>query len=227
MMPDTILDDVNALLLKEKGDRRILEQIKRAAEHNEAISIYERNYVAKLKGEYLEKRPESRPRPVSSTLTQPSEAPRPATKPAYALLHEPKRRKNSGRTKIIAGASGAAVLIAILAIGASMSGIEPGGAGPATPVSGDLVSIDAGSYALGDIISISGRSDSSLGGQVALSIENPDSDLVWTENVSMKSDGAFSTLAIAGGTGWDDSGTYTLVLEHGDQTENLEFTFRG
>lgn len=226
-MPDTILDDVNALLLREKGDRRILEQIKRAAEHNEVISIYERNYVAKLRGEYLEKRPESRPRPAPRTLAQPSEAPGPATKPAYAMLHEPQRRKNPKRKKIIAGAGGAAALIAILAIGASMSGIGSGGTGPVTSVSGDLVSIDAGSYALGDIISISGKSDSSMGIQAVLSIENPDSDLVWTENVVLKSDGAFSTLAIAGGPGWDDSGTYTLVLEHGDETESLAFTFQG
>jgi len=226
-MPDTILDDVNALLLKEKGDRRILEQIKRAAEHSEVISIYERNYVAKLKGEYLEKRPGPRARPAPRTLTQASGAGMPAAKPAYALLHEPQRRKKPGRKKIIAGAGGAAALVAILAIGASVSGIGLGGSGAGTPVSGDLVSLDDGSYALGDIISISGRSDPSLGGLVVLSVENPDSDLVWTENVSLKPDGAFSTLAIAGGAGWDDPGTYTLVLEHGDETESLEFTFRG
>jgi len=226
-MPDTILDDVNALLLKEKGDRRILEQIKRAAEHNEVISIYERNYVAKLRGEYLEKRPESRPRPVPRTVTQASEAHRPAAKPAYALLREPQRRKNPGRKKIIAGAGGAAALVAILAIGASMSGTDLGGSVTGTPLSGDLVSLDDGSYALGDIISISGKSDPSLGSLAALSIENSDGDLVWTENVDLKSDGAFSTLAIAGGAGWDDSGTYTLALEHGDETESLELTFRG
>ena len=36
-MPDTILDDVQALLDKEVGDKRILEQILRAAQNNEVI----------------------------------------------------------------------------------------------------------------------------------------------------------------------------------------------
>ena len=47
-MPDDLLDNVKELLNKELGDKKILEQIRRAAENNEAISNYERNYVAKL-----------------------------------------------------------------------------------------------------------------------------------------------------------------------------------
>ena len=47
-MPDTILDDVKALLDKEFGDKRILEQIQRAAQNDEVISNFERNYVRKL-----------------------------------------------------------------------------------------------------------------------------------------------------------------------------------
>jgi hypothetical protein len=47
-MPEDILDNVKELLNKELGDKKVLEQIKRAAENNEAISNYERNYVAKL-----------------------------------------------------------------------------------------------------------------------------------------------------------------------------------
>ncbi len=223
-MPDTILDDVNALLLMEKGDRRILEQIKRAAEHNEVISVYERNYVAKLKGEFIEKKPRPVPKPPRA-LGPPKPAPKQAFTPR--LQPEPQRRKSQNRTKIIIGAGGAAALIAIVAIGVSMSGLEPGGKTIGGSIHGDLLSLDEGSYALGDIISISGMSDSSLGGQAVLSIENSTSDLVWTESVSLKPDGAFSTLAIAGGAGWGDPGTYTLVIEHGDQTESLAFTFRG
>jgi len=59
-MPDNILDDVKKLLDAEVGDKKILEQIKRAAENNEAISNYERNYVAKLEEQYL-KPPEPEP----------------------------------------------------------------------------------------------------------------------------------------------------------------------
>ncbi len=224
-MPDTILDDVNALLLMEKGDRRILEQIRRAAEHGEVISVYERNYVAKLKGEFIEKRP----RPAPRSHAQVSGPAKPALRPVPVRPQQPgpPRRKSPRRTRIIAGAGGAAALIAIAAIGVYMSGLEPGGTAPGTPVSDSLASLDEESYALGDIISISGRSDSSLGSQAVLSIENPASDLVWTESVSLKSSGAFSTLAIAGGTGWSDPGTYTLVIEHGGKTESIDFTFQG
>ncbi len=56
-MPDPILDDVQALLAKEFGDKRILEQIQRAAQNNEVISNFERNYVRKLAEKHLGKKP--------------------------------------------------------------------------------------------------------------------------------------------------------------------------
>ena len=232
-MPDTILDDVIALLLKEKGDKRILEQIKRAAENNEVISVYERNYVTKLKQEFLEKKPGTIPKQSLEPQAQTTGSPKPTPKKVIYTPPppppEPQKRKNPKQMKIIAGAGGAAALVAILVIGISMSGFNLGnpGSDPSTPASGILLSADEKSYSLGDIISISGKSDSSLGNQVILSIENSNNDLVWTENVNVKSDGGFSTLAIAGGTGWSNSGTYTLTLEHGEQTESIDFSFQG
>ena len=53
-MADTILDDVKELLLNEKGDAKILERIKRAAENDEVISVYERDYVNDLVEKYLQ-----------------------------------------------------------------------------------------------------------------------------------------------------------------------------
>ena len=54
-MQDPILDDAKALLNKELGDKRILEQICRASENNEVISNFERNYVQKLAEKHLGK----------------------------------------------------------------------------------------------------------------------------------------------------------------------------
>ena len=54
----TILDDAKALLDKELGDKRILEQICRASENDEVISNFERNYVKKLAEKHLGKTPE-------------------------------------------------------------------------------------------------------------------------------------------------------------------------
>lgn len=219
-MPDTILDDVNTLLLKEVGDRRILEQIRRAAENNEVISIYERNYIAKLKGE-LESKPGRQKRVPS--LPYHEQAPGKQHVPQKQILApppEPQRRKGRRRIKI-AAAAGAALAVA-LAVGALASG--PGtGFGPA----GIAISADEPSYSAGDIISISGKSDVPLGDPAILSIENPDGGLAWTENVNPRADGEFSTLAIAGGAGWEAAGTYTLIAAHGNQTASVDFDFGG
>ena len=50
----SILDDVKLLLMKKAGDPKILERIKRAAENNEVISIYEREYVGNLAKKHLD-----------------------------------------------------------------------------------------------------------------------------------------------------------------------------
>ena len=74
-----------------------------------------------------------------------------------------------------------------------------------------------------DIISISGISDTS--GSVNLSIKNKNNELVWEEQVSLKSDGGYSTLAIAGGPGWENSGTYTINVDNGVETKSITFSF--
>ena len=231
-MPDTILDDVNALMLKGLGDKRILEQIKRAAENNEVISIYERNYVAKLREQYLEEKPE--PEPVPEPEVE-KEIPKPITEVVdIPPPPEPEKKKNPQQTKIIAGIGGAA-LAAILIIGVAMSGFDMSGSSidnneddkPTKSASGISLSTDVTSYSAGDIISISGNSDASLGNLARISIENSGDDLIWAENVNLKSNGDFSTLTIAGGSGWDDNGKYTLIVEHGEKTETLSFSFQG
>jgi hypothetical protein len=60
---------------------------------------------------------------------------------------------------------------------------------------------------------------------VNLSIENQNNKLVWTEQVSIKSDGRYSTLTIAGGLGWEGSGTYTIIVDNGAETKSNTFAF--
>ena len=122
---DTILDDVKDLLLKEKGDLRVLERIKRAAENDEVISVYERNYVQELVEKYL--RPKSEPieptkEPVDSTQEK---------EPSPQLISEkPKEHKplfefksKDPKTTKYAFAIGAIALAIILVVGVSQSGI--------------------------------------------------------------------------------------------------------
>ena len=58
-----------------------------------------------------------------------------------------------------------------------------------------------------------------------LSIKNQNNDLVWAEQILIKNDGLFSTLAIAGGSGWEKSGTYTIIVDDSKETKSDTFLF--
>ncbi len=214
-MTDSLLDDVNALLDKEFGDDRILKQICRACKNDEVISNYERNYVRKLAEKHLGRRPE-----VVQTQTPVEEKPivpdvvipeTPSVQKIQTLQLPPPRISSSNlkNLKLMLGIGGVALVI-IIVVAASFT---------------DTLSIqtDLSSYNEKDIISISGISDTS--GTVNLSIENKNNELVWAEQVSLKSDGRYSTLAIAGGPGWESSGTYTINIDNGIETRSNTFSF--
>jgi len=231
-MNNSLLDDVKALLDKDHGDDRILKQICRACENDEVISNYERNYVRELAEKYLGRRPE-----IVQTQTPVEEKPvvpdviipeTPPIQKTQTLQFEPPRisSSNSKNSKKILGV-GIVALVIIIAAAASFSGISDVTPTDVTPTDSipDALSIqtDLSKYAKKDIISISGTSDTS--GTVNLSIVNKNNELVWTEQVSLKNDGRYSTLAIAGGTGWESSGTYTINIDNGVETKSNTFLF--
>jgi len=235
-MPDPILDDVQALLAKEFGDKRILEQILRAAENEEVISNFERNYVRKLAEKHLgkkplvEKKPSEEPQQIKPEIADPQPSlVKPQTVQTWA---EPAKitKSNSKNTKIMLGVGLASLAIIIIAA-ASLSGvsdissnIEPT---PTPDISKSFaVQTDLLSYTKGDIISISGNSNLSLGDQVNLLIKNPDGKLVWSEQLNPKSNGQFSTLTFAGGFGWEESGTFTIIAEGNSEKITNTFSFR-
>lgn len=230
-MTDPLFDDVQTLLDKEKGDERILKQILRACENNEVISNYERNYVKNLAEKYLGRLPENTddqsteekqtisdviiPTPLQQNIEIP-------TSMAPQIIQ--KKPKNP---KMLIGA-GVAVLAIIIVIGISQSGIsimESDSIIDSDSSSASLsIQTDLSSYQKGDIISISGKSNTSE--TINISIENQNGQLVWSEQVSVKKDGRFSTLAIAGGPGWDKSGTYTIKVENNMETKSKTFSFK-
>ena len=231
-MVDNILYDVKDLLLQEKGDQMVLERIKRAAENDEVISVYERDYVQELVEKYLRPKPE--PEVPAEETTESTEE---QEQIAETISEEPKEQKpffeykpKNPKTTKYAFAIGAIALAIILVVGVSQSGtidlptqtVTPG----AQTANGLEISTDESSYTIGDIISISGNSDPSLGNTVALSIENTDGDLIWYEDVKIKSSGTYSTLVIAGGTGWEKSGQYSLKAEHGNELNEISFNLK-
>jgi hypothetical protein len=123
----------------------------------------------------------------------------------------------------------APVVVAIIAIGIAATQFDFGDfSNPinTTPKTTELsMATDQRSYNKGDIISISGTSETSAGNEIKLSIQNSNGKLVWSENVKIKSNGKFSTLLIAAGAGWNDDGEYTLKAEHGSLTNQLTIDF--
>jgi hypothetical protein len=225
-MPNDILDNIKKLLDAEVGDIKILEQIKRAAENNEVISNYERNYVAKLAEQHLkppepelELEPEIET-PVESIQEQISVEKEQMEKieqvtPTQTIVE---LKPTNFRNKKFMMIGGGAALAIIILVAIATSGIENFGTGL-------NLDIDKSSYNRGDIISLSGNSKTTFGNTISLSIENSDGEQIWSEDLRIKDNGTFSTLLIAGGAGWEDSGTYSIKAEHGSEESEITFSF--
>jgi hypothetical protein len=93
-----------------------------------------------------------------------------------------------------------------------------------TPNNPLLINIDQSTYQKADIISISGDTNSHSK-SVELSIENSNGVKIWSENITPKNNGVFSTLIIAGGGGWEDGGDYLLKAVQGDLKNEAKFKF--
>ena len=234
-MTDPLIDDVKALLDKEKGDERILKQIYRACENNEVISNYERNYVRTLAEKHLGRIPQMQEKHIeekqhdsekpivsdvvfSKTSSQKIES--------LSSKSDKNRKSTSKNTKILLGIGGATFVMLIL-ISISLTGILNFESNDSQIISEDTSSLsiktDLTTYQKGDIISISGTSNSD---KVNLTIKNQDGKLIWSETISVKNNGHFSTLAIAGGPGWDKSGTFTIQVNNNSETKSNTFSFK-
>jgi len=82
---------------------------------------------------------------------------------------------------------------------------------------------DNNSYKKADVISIWGTSDDIS--PIILLIKDPKGNLVWTENISPKKDGNFSTLIFAGAPDWSISGTYIIEIKSGDSTQQTTISY--
>ena len=223
-MSDMLLDDVNSLLDGDFGDDRILKQIARACKNNEVISNYERNYVQKLAEQYLGKKPLTTKKPETITPEIPKiEIPKPEPL-VTTQLSQPTNNSKSKNSKLFLGFGGIVVVIIIAAAFLLSNNIDSSQSNIASEIKIELsVQTDLSSYAKSDLISINGISQNS--NIVNLSILNQNNDLIWAEQVSVKSDGGYSTLAIADGEGWENSGTYNIKVEDGTEIKSIKFTF--
>jgi len=221
-----LLDDVNSLLDGDFGDDRILKQIARACKNNEVISNYERNYVQKLAEQYLGKKPENVPiekpeTPLILDVVIPKIEP---STSSQILESQTSRNSNSKKLKLFLGFAGIGLVAIIAAVLLVSSNTDSISSDSLPPIKIELsVQSDLSSYSQTDLISINGVSVNSK--IVNLSITNPNNELVWAEQVSVKNNGKYSTLAIAGGSGWEDSGSYKIKVDNGSEIKSILFSF--
>tara|TARA_B110000467_G_C18230607_1_gene428488 strand:+ start:184 stop:873 length:690 start_codon:yes stop_codon:yes gene_type:complete len=227
-MNDSLLDDVNSLLDGDFGDDRILKQIARACKNNEVISNYERNYVQKLAEQYLGKKPKiiSSKKPETIIPTIPDIVmPKIETSIQTQTLQSSSSIPSKKNLKLILGLGGIALIIIIAAaVMLSSNNTDSFSSNTDSDIVVNLsINTDLSSYGQKDLISINGESNKSQ--IVNLSIQNQNNELIWAEQVSVKNNHMYSTLAIAGGNGWENSGTYTLKVNNGSETESITFSF--
>ena len=221
-----LLDDVNSLLDGDFGDDRILKQIARACKNNEVISNYERNYVQKLAEQYLGKKPENVPiekpeTPLILDVVIPKIEP---STSSQILESQTSRNSNSKKLKLFLGFAGIGLVAIIAAVLLVSSNTDSISSDSLPPIKIELsVQSDLSSYSQTDLISINGVSVNTK--IVNLSITNPNNELVWAEQVSVKNNGKYSTLAIAGGSGWEDSGSYKIKVDNGSEIKSIFFSF--
>ncbi len=219
-------DDIDALLKSGHGDYGRLSRIKTEFEAKKLVTIEDRRYVEGLIARYLQpsqteperivKIPEKRivPPPAPKTPAAPE------MKYQKAVVEKPIEKINSGKKTRNVVISIASVVFAVLII--SVVSMNQDNIAIIGPSSSEAVETDQASYAKGDIVSISGNAESAV---TEIAITDPDGQLVWTEIVKVKADGKFSTLVIAGGSGWEKAGKYTVTSSADGKTEKTDFDF--
>lgn len=221
-------DDIDALLKEGHGDHERLVRIKSDFEAKKLVTLEDRRYVEGLVSRYLQP---SKPESERIVKIPEKRIVPPPSPPPQSVSFEMKYQKQKSQEPIpkigekrnirnvvvsVAAVVAALLIISVVAINRDNLGIEQ-------PEVTKNIEVDQTSYARGDIISISGKA--STGTTVQLSISNPGNQQIWSEAVSTKANGEFSTLTIAGGNGWEQSGTYTLRSTHGGTTEQVTFDF--
>ena len=222
-------DDIDALLKSGHGDSARLAKIKAEFESTKLVSIDDRKYVDGLITRYMQA-PEApkQEKPKESTRIVPPPPPPRSPPTLLEVKQKPKKeekipkieQKTKLRNVVIAVC---ATIFAVLVV-SFVAMNQDSEIGVVTPTVSKVLELDATSYARGDIVSISGKITQSTG-TAKLAISNPDNSEIWTETVTVKPSGEFSTLVIAGGPGWEQAGKYTVSISYSGNTQSASFEF--
>jgi len=216
----TFITDLDDLIRHHHGDVKKLREIRDTVRHDNFITTEDKNYVESLITIHLKNQPLdkslSRKQPDTKIKLQP--------KPT---LSSPDLKNNftfnfssNKKLGILGGVAAAIAIIVIVGFTAINTPIDS--TVSSTTSNPLLVNIDQTTYQRADIISISGDTNSYTK-SVELSIENTNGVKIWNEIINPKNDGQFSTLIIAGGSGWENNGVYILKAVQDDLASEIEF----
>ena len=224
----TFTTDIDDLIRLDRGDTKRLRNIRDVVKHDNFITSVDKKYVESLISAYLRNQSldGSEVNIKSRTVVELKDNVKPTgreTTSSSSLFSG----SNNKKLGILAGVAAAIALVVVVGFSASTDQIDITTVSDIIPSSTSqiIINVDGSSYKTADIISVSGSIKSADGKSVELSIENTSGDKIWREYIDIKNNGQFSTLIIAAGFGWDDSGTYVLKAQHNELENKIKFSF--
>lgn len=224
----TFTTDIDDLIRLDRGDTKRLRNIRDVIKHDNFITSVDKKYVESLISAYLRNQSldGSEVNIKSRTVVELKDNVKPTgreTTSSSSLFSG----SNNKKLGILAGVAAAIALVVVVGFSASTDQIDITTVSDIIPSSTPqiIINVDGSSYKTADIISVSGSIKSADGKSVELSIENTSGDKIWREYIDIKNNGQFSTLIIAAGFGWDDSGTYVLKAQHNELENKIKFSF--
>ena len=224
----TFTTDIDDLIRLDRGDTKRLRNIRDVIKHDNFITSVDKKYVESLISAYLRNQSldGSEVNIKSRTIVELKDNVKPTgreTTSSSSLFSG----SNNKKLGILAGVAAVIALVVVVGFSASTDQIDITSVSDIIPSSTPqiIINVDGSSYKTADIISISGSIKSADGKSVELSIENTSGDKIWREYIDIKNNGQFSTLIIAAGFGWDDSGTYVLKAQHNELENKIKFSF--
>ena len=224
----TFTTDLDDLIRLDRGDTKRLRNIRDVIKHDNFITAVDKKYVESLISTYLRNQSDGGSEVDIKTRSdielKDNVKPTGRGTTSSGSLFSGSNNKKIG---ILAGIAAAIALVVVVGFSASMSQTDMmiGSDILSNTNQQIIVNVDESSYKTADIISVSGNVKSADGKSVELSIENTNGEKIWREYISPKNNGQFSTLIIAGGFGWDDSGTYVLKAQHNEIENKIKFSF--
>ena len=224
----TFTTDIDDLIRLDRGDTKRLRNIRDVIKHDNFITSVDKKYVESLISAYLRNQSldGSEVNIKSRTIVELKDNVKPTgreTTSSSSLFSG----SNNKKLGILAGVAAAIAIVVVVGFSASTDQIDITTVSDIIPSSTPqiIINVDGSSYKTADIISVSGSIKSADGKSVELSIENTSGDKIWREYIDIKNNGQFSTLIIAAGFGWDDSGTYVLKAQHNELENKIKFSF--